>query len=192
MLMLMPTLRYLERVNVGQARLAGMQKDLGMTDTTWSLGISAYYIGYIISQLPATVWIAKGLPRYQIPCYVIIWSSITACMAAMKSGWAFVFCRFLVGVAEGPFLPIVSLITSSWYTKEEAPLRMAIWHAGNIGSSCVSGLLAAGIQLGMEGTLGIRGWKWFLIIEGEHTSTFTRWRKLIMMFQAVLAYLSVL
>lgn len=44
---------------------------------------------------------------------------------------------------------------------------MAIWHAGNIGSSCVSGLLAAGIQLGMEGTLGIRGWKWFLIIEGK-------------------------
>jgi len=85
----------------------------------------------------------------------------------MRAGWAFVLCRFLVGFAEGPFLPIVSLITSSWYTKEEAPLRMAIWHAGNIGSSCVSGLLAAGIQLGMEGTLGIRGWKWFLIIEGE-------------------------
>jgi MFS family permease len=162
-------IRYLERVNVGQARLAGMQKDLGMTDKMWSTGISAYYIGYIISQLPATIWIAKGLPRYQIPCYVIAWSSVTACMAAMKSGWAFILCRFLVGFAEGPFLPIVSLITSSWYTKEEAPLRMAIWHAGNIGSSCLSGLLAAGIQLGMEGTLGIRGWKWFLIIEGKST-----------------------
>lgn len=144
-----------------------MQKDLGLSDKMWSLGISAYYIGYIISQLPATIWIAKGLPRYQIPCYVIAWSSVTACMAAMKAGWAFVLCRFLVGFAEGPFLPIVSLITSSWYTKEEAPLRMAIWHAGNIGSSCVSGLLAGGIQLGMEGTLGIRGWKWFLIIEGK-------------------------
>jgi hypothetical protein len=35
--------------------------------------------------------------------------------------------------------------------------KMAIWHAGNIGLSCLSGLLAAGIQLGMEGTLGIRG-----------------------------------
>jgi MFS family permease len=143
-----------------------MQKDLGMSDKMWSTGISAYYIGYIISQLPATIWLAKGLPRYQIPCYVIAWSSVTACMAAMTSGWAFVLCRFLVGFAEGPFLPIVSLMTSSWYTKQEAPLRMAIWHAGNIGSSCVSGLLAAGIQLGMEGTLGIRGWKWFLIIEG--------------------------
>jgi hypothetical protein len=45
-LMLTSFIRYLERVNVGQARLAGMQKDLGMSDKMWSLGISAYYIGY--------------------------------------------------------------------------------------------------------------------------------------------------
>jgi MFS family permease len=48
-------------------------------------------------------------------------------MAAMKAGWAFVLCRFLVGFAEGPFLPIVSLITSSWCTKEETPLK---WQSG--------------------------------------------------------------
>ncbi|KAI4857994.1 hypothetical protein E4T45_00495 [Aureobasidium sp. EXF-8846] len=30
----------------------------------------------------------------------------------------------------------------------------------------VSGLLAAGIQLGMEGTAGMRGWQWFLLPEG--------------------------
>lgn len=36
---------YLDRINVGNARLAGMQKDLGMDDTTYSLGISAFYIG---------------------------------------------------------------------------------------------------------------------------------------------------
>lgn len=157
---------YLERINVGQARIAGMQDDLNMTDTQWSLGISVYYMGYILSQLPATVWLAKGLPKYQISCYVIAWSTVTACMAVISKPWHFVFCRFLVGFAEGPFLPIVSLMTSSWYTKQEAPLRMAIWHAGNIGSSMFSGLLAAGIQLGMEGDLGLRGWMWFLIIEG--------------------------
>lgn len=146
-----------------------MQKDLKMTDTQWSLGISVYYMGYIISQLPATVWLAKGLPRYQIPCYVITWSAVTACMAAIKTPWAFILCRFLVGFSEGPFLPIVSLMTSSWYTAKESPMRMAIWHAGNIGSSMVSGLLAAGIQLGMEGTAGMRGWQWFLLLEGMLT-----------------------
>jgi len=36
---------YLDRINVGNARLAGMQDDLGMSDTMYSFGISAFYIG---------------------------------------------------------------------------------------------------------------------------------------------------
>ena len=87
-------------------------------------------------------------------------------MARMNSGWSFVLCRFLVGLAEGPFLPMVSLMSSSWYTKEEAPLRMAIWHAGNIASNIFSGLLAAGILTNMEGIANLRAWAWFFILEG--------------------------
>ena len=164
---LMLLMGYLDRINVANARLAGMQDDLGMSDTMWSAGISLFYVGYIITQLPATVYLAKGLPRWQMPAYVIAWSIVTACMAAMQSGWSFLVCRFMVGVAEGPFLPMVSLMTSSWYTKEEAPLRMAIWHAGNIVSNIMSGLLAAGILENMNGVGGLRAWQWFVIIEGE-------------------------
>jgi MFS family permease len=102
-----------------------------------------------------------------MPIHVIIWSVITACMAAMSSGWSFILCRFLVGVAEGPFLPMVSLMSSSWYTKEEAPFRMAIWHAGNIASNIFSGLLAAAILTTMEGISGVSAWGWFFIIEGS-------------------------
>jgi MFS family permease len=158
--------RYLDRINVANARLAGMQSDLHMSDTMWSAGISLFYVGYIISQLPASVYLAKGLPRYQMPCYMLAWSVVTACMAAMSSGWSFLICRFFVGLAEGPFLPMVSLMTSSWYTKEEAPLRMAIWHAGNIASNIFSGLLAAGILTRMEGVSGLRAWQWFVLLEG--------------------------
>ncbi|KAI3589032.1 major facilitator superfamily domain-containing protein [Fusarium oxysporum f. sp. albedinis] len=153
---LMLLMGYLDRINVANARLAGMQDDLHMSDTMWSAGISLFYVGYIITQLPATVYLAKGLPRWQMPAYVIAWSVVTACMAAMSSGWSFLVCRFMVGVVEGPFLPMVSLMTSSWYTKEEAPLRMAIWHAGNIASNIFSGLLAAGILENMNGLAGIR------------------------------------
>jgi sugar phosphate permease len=140
-----------------------MQKDLHMSDTMWSAGISLFYVGYIISQLPASVYLAKGLPRYQMPAYMMAWSVVTACMAAMSSGWSFLVCRFCV---EGPFLPMVSLMTSSWYTKEEAPLRMAIWHAGNIASNIFSGLLAAGVLTNMNGIGGLRAWQWFVLLEG--------------------------
>ncbi|KAH0288195.1 putative vitamin H transporter [Aureobasidium namibiae CBS 147.97] len=159
-------MNYLDRINVSNARLAGMQEDLGMNDVMWSTGISMFYVGYIISQVPANVIIAKGNPRILMPCCMLAWSAVTICMPAMKSGWSFCVCRFLVGLTEGPFLPAVSLMTSSWYTKHESPLRMGIWHAGNIISNVISGLLAAAILTNMDGIAKLHAWQWFIILEG--------------------------
>lgn len=150
---------YLDRINVSNARLAGMQEDLHMSDTQWSLGISMFYVGYIISQVPANVVLAKGNPRIQLPAIMLAWSTVTICMTALTSTWGFVLTRFLVGVTEGPFIPAVSLMTSSWYTKHESPLRMSIWHAGNIISNVISGLLAAAILTNMDNVAGLAAWQ---------------------------------
>lgn len=150
---------YLDRINVSNARLAGMQSDLGMTDTQWSAGISMFYVGYIISQVPGNVILAKGNPRILLPCFMLAWSTVTICMTAMTTPWSFILCRFLVGVAEGPFVPGVSLMTSSWYTKQESPLRMSIWHAGNIISNVISGLLSAAVLTNMDNVAGLTAWQ---------------------------------
>ena len=96
---------YLDRINFSNARLAGMQSDLRMTDTVWSAGISLFYVGYIISQVPATVLIANSKPSIIFPSIMLAWSAVTICMSALSSGWGFCLCRFLVGFAEGPFVP---------------------------------------------------------------------------------------
>ncbi|KAI7489341.1 major facilitator superfamily transporter [Hortaea werneckii] len=163
---LMLLMNYLDRINVSNARLAGMQSDLNMTDVEWSAGISLFYVGYIISQIPANVFIAKGKPRVLLPACMLGWSCVTICMPAMKSPWAFMLCRFLVGITEGPFLPAVSVITSSWYTRQESPMRMGLWHAGNVTSNIFSGLMAAGILTGMDNLAGLHSWQWFFLIEG--------------------------
>ncbi|KAI1393108.1 major facilitator superfamily transporter [Hypoxylon trugodes] len=159
-------MNYLDRINVSNARLAGMQRDLNMTDEQWSTGISMFYVGYIISQLPANIILAKGNPRILMPVCMLSWSAVTICMPALRSGWAFIFTRFLAGLTEGPFIPAVSLLTSSWYTKNETPLRMGIWHAGNVISNIVSSMLAAAILTNMNGIGNLSAWQWFLLIEG--------------------------
>jgi MFS family permease len=136
-----------------------MQDDLGMSDTQWSLGISMFYVGYIISQLPANIILAKGKPRVLLPIFMVAMSAVTICMIACKNSTGFILCRFFIGVMEGPLVPAVSLVTSSWYTKEESPLRMSIWHAGNIISNVISGLLAAGILTQMKNTAGLSAWQ---------------------------------
>ncbi|OLN87149.1 putative transporter C1683.12-like protein 18 [Colletotrichum chlorophyti] len=87
-------------------------------------------------------------------------------MPAVTAGWGFLLCRFLVGLTEGPFVPAVSLMTSSWYNKHESPLRMGIRHAGNTISQAISGLLAAGILQNMDDVAGLSAWQCFLLLEG--------------------------
>jgi MFS family permease len=96
-------LSYLDRINVSNARLAGMQDDCGMTDVEWSAGISLFYVGYIISQVPANVIIAKGKPKVLMPCIMLAWSAVTIAMPAVSSPAGFMVCRFLVGIAEGSY-----------------------------------------------------------------------------------------
>lgn len=159
-------MNYLDRINVSNARLAGLQEDLNMSDTVWSAGISTFYFGYLVGQLPGNLWLAKVRPSLLLPGMMIGWSICTICMPACTSGAGFCVIRFMTGLCEAPFFPGITLMTSSWYTKAENPMRMAIWHAGNTISNIISGFLAAGILEHMGGLAGLYSWQWFFIIEG--------------------------
>ncbi|KEF62002.1 uncharacterized protein A1O9_03574 [Exophiala aquamarina CBS 119918] len=163
---LMFLMNYLDRINVSNARLAGLQEDLNMTDTVWSAGISTFYVGYLLGQLPGNLWLAKANPSKFLPTTMLAWSIATICMPAMKSGAGFCIVRFVIGFCEAPFFPGITLITSSWYNKEENPTRMAIWHAGNTISNIISGFLAAGILEHMDHVANLHAWQWFFLIEG--------------------------
>lgn len=83
-----------------------------MSDVEWSAGISLFYVGYIIGQVPANVIIAKGKPRILLPLIMLAWSFVTISMPAVTRPWGFMLCRFLVGLTEGPFVPAVALSKS--------------------------------------------------------------------------------
>ncbi|KAM0211482.1 hypothetical protein ACHAPA_008642 [Fusarium lateritium] len=163
---LMFLMNYLDRINVSNARLAGLQEDLNMDDTIWNTGISTFYVGYLIGQLPGNLLMAKTNPKFFLPTIMLMWSAGTICMPAMTSGAGFCTVRFFIGLMEAPFFPGLTLMTSCWYTKEESPFRMAIWHAGNTISNIISGFLAAGILEHMDGVAGMHAWQWFFLIEG--------------------------
>ncbi|TQN72986.1 putative transporter [Colletotrichum shisoi] len=184
---------YLDRINVSNARLGGMQEDLHMSDTMWNLGISTFYIGYVIGQLPGNLWLAKANPRWFLPSTMLAWGAATICTPALTkvimsfstlfgngserillaircfSGAGFAALQFFTGLAEAPFFPGITLMTSSWYKKHESPTRMAIWHAGNTVSNITSGFLAAGILTTMGGVAGMYSQQWFFLIEGIAT-----------------------
>ena len=100
---------------------------------------------------------------------MIIWGSLTCCMAAITDFHHLVVLRIFVGVFESGFAPGILLIISSWYKKTEQSKRFAVYISAAVLSGAFGGLLAGAITGGLEGVHGIRGWKWLFIVEGAAT-----------------------
>jgi hypothetical protein len=59
-----------------------------------------------------------------------------------------------------------------WYTRREFAVRVALLYSGLALGQAVSGLIAAGVFAGMDGAMGLAGWKWLFIIEGAGSAFF--------------------
>ena len=166
MLILIYILNYLDRNNIASARLGGIEKELGMHGSQWETVISILFVGYITMQIPANLLLEKfGRPSIFIAVVMTLWSTISACTAAVQSYGGLIAIRVLLGIVEAGFFPAALLTLSQWYDRKSLTVRNAVLYSGSLLSSAFSGLIAAGILL-MDGQKGISGWRWLFIIEG--------------------------
>ncbi|KAL1740730.1 MFS general substrate transporter, partial [Schizophyllum fasciatum] len=161
------------RVNLANARLQGLQEDLGLDDTEFATCLSVLFVGYILMQVPSNmVMNATERPRLFLSAVVTLWGAISALTSLCRDFSHLVVCRFWLGFVEAAFYPSTVYYLSRWYTRKELGLRIAFMNMGNMLAQGLGGLLAAGILHGMEGVRGIRGWRWLFIIEGTITVAF--------------------
>lgn len=121
--------------------------------------VSILFVGYILMQVPSNLFLAKcGKPAIYLPSVMIIWGIISGAIAASHSYGAVVAIRFCLGFVEAAYFPGCLYFLSCWYTRKELALRTAMLYAGSLISGAFSGLIAAGITTGMDGTLGLGAW----------------------------------
>ncbi|PLB52342.1 MFS general substrate transporter [Aspergillus steynii IBT 23096] len=159
----------LDRSNIANARLGGMQEDLGLSDTQYQTAVAIMFVGYLLGQVPSNILLTRLKPSRYLPTAIFIWGGISLCMAATKN-FAGVMCvRVFLGFAESPFFPGALLLISSWYKPSEIAVRVAIVYCGNTIANGFGGMLAAGIMSGLDGKGNLAGWRWLFIIEGAGT-----------------------
>lgn len=62
---------YLDRNNIGAARLKGLQADLALSDTQYATCLSILYVGYILMQIPSNMIVNRiSRPSLYIGCAV--------------------------------------------------------------------------------------------------------------------------
>ncbi|KAI8137169.1 major facilitator superfamily domain-containing protein [Fennellomyces sp. T-0311] len=154
----------LDRVNIGNAKVAGITDDISITGDQFNVALSIFFIGYILFEFPANMILERLGPKTWISVLLLAWGTTAACLAAVKDGTQLIIVRLFLGFAEAGLAPAVYLYLSVWYTRAELAKRIAIYFAGGVAANTVGGILAFGI-MNMDGYGGLHGWQWIFIIE---------------------------
>ncbi|HEY2927541.1 MAG TPA: MFS transporter, partial [Albitalea sp.] len=103
-LMLCYVVAYLDRVNVGFAKLQ-MSQDLAFSETVYGLGAGIFFLGYFLFEVPSNILMHRIGARIWIARIMITWGLVSAAFVFVKTPAMFYFMRFLLGLAEAGFYP---------------------------------------------------------------------------------------
>ena len=164
-LLLCYVVAYLDRVNVGFAKLQ-MLNDLKFSETIYGIGAGIFFIGYFIFEVPSNIILHRVGARVWIARIMITWGVLSACMMFVSSPASFYAIRFLLGVAEAGFFPGIILYLTYWYPAHRRARMVAMFMTAVAISGVVGGPLSGWILRDMAGVHGWAGWQWMFLVEG--------------------------
>lgn len=158
------TAGYLDRVNVGFAKLQ-MLDQLKFSETVYGLGAGIFFIGYVIFEVPSNIVMHKVGARIWIARIMITWGLVSAAMVFVKTPTTFYVTRFFLGVAEAGFLPGILLYLTYWYPSSRRGRIIALFLGGIPLAGMLGGPLSGWIMDASENLSGWSGWQMMFVLE---------------------------
>ncbi|KAF7537490.1 hypothetical protein G7054_g3680 [Neopestalotiopsis clavispora] len=166
MLSVLYLISQLDRANIGNAKIEGMDKDLKLTGLQYNIALSLFFIPYILFEIPSNILLKKfKRPSVYLGTLVTSWGIIMMCHGFVKNFAGLMVVRMILGILEAGFYPGAVYLCTFWYMPKELATRISVFYCFSALSGAFSGLLAAGIAE-MDGVAGYRGWQWIFILEG--------------------------
>jgi len=154
---------YLDRVNVGFAALT-MNKDLGISATAYGFGAGIFFLSYFIFEVPSNLFLERFGARKWIARIMLSWGILSGATAFVTGETSFFVVRFLLGIAEAGFFPGIIFYLTLWFPAAYRA-RIIGYFMAAIPLSSVLGAPVSGYLLGLDGSMGLKGWQWLFIIE---------------------------
>lgn len=152
---------FLDRVNIGNARLYGLEEDLNMEGDQFQTAVSLLFVTYILSETPSNLVIKKFTPSRWLSFLTTTWGITATLTGITQSYGGLLACRLVLGALEGGLFPGLTIYLTLFYTRREIALRVGYLFVSAAISGSVGGLLAYGIGF-MDGVAGQRGWRWIM------------------------------
>ncbi|KAG2222476.1 hypothetical protein INT45_013389 [Circinella minor] len=159
---------FLDRSNIGNAKIGGIMDHLDIDDQTFTVGLSIFFVGYVLFEIPSNIVLKKIGPNIWIPFVMVSFGIVMMCMAAINNGTGLLVTRFFLGVTEAGLFPGVIYYMTLWYTRREIATRISLFFGCATVAGAFGGVLAYGIMK-LDGVQGLHGWQWIFIIEGIPT-----------------------
>ncbi|KAK0383399.1 hypothetical protein NLU13_9311 [Sarocladium strictum] len=170
-LMVVPTVSllylfcFIDRANIGNARLAGFEEDLGMKGNDYNLVLSVFYISYIVFEIPVNIlckWIGPG---WFLPITSLAFGLVSIFTAFVNDVPQACGVRFVLGIFEAGMLPGIAYYMSRWYRRAELTFRLSLYLVMAPLAGAFGGLLASAI-LKLSHFGRFHRWEMIFAIEG--------------------------
>lgn len=104
-LALLYLLSFLDRTNIGNARLAGLEDDLGMRGLDYNVALSVFFPWYVAAEIPSNLAMKRFRPSIWIPSIMIAWGICCTLMGLVNNYAGLLAARMALGLAEGGLFP---------------------------------------------------------------------------------------
>lgn len=152
---------------MANARIEGLVTDLKMTGNQYLTGLTLYFIGYVLFEIPCNIVLKRTTPKFWLPTLTVVWGIVATLMGVTQNLAGFFAVRFFLGVAESGLFPGVVYYLSMWYKREERQYRISLFFSCASLAGAFGGILAYGIAH-MRNVGGYKGWRWIFILVREH------------------------
>lgn len=156
---------FLDRTNIGNARLDHLEQDLNLQGLQYNDCLAILFPFYIAAEIPSNMMMKRVRPSLWLTFIMVCWSASMIGQGFVKNYQGMLATRVFLGVFEGGLYPGVNYYITQWYPRPECGFRMALFFSAATLAGAFGGILARGIAE-MSGVGGLAAWSWIFVLEG--------------------------
>ncbi|KAK5092853.1 hypothetical protein LTR70_006041 [Exophiala xenobiotica] len=157
-------LSFLDRSNIGNARIAGLEQALQLSDVQFDYCLVAFYITYITFEWMILLYRLVPAHVYISLC-VLAWGVVASLQSVVTSFKQLLALRACLGITEAAFGPGVPFYMTFFYRRSELAYRVGLQiSAAPLATSFASSLAWVIVKLSQDGP--IEPWRALFLFEG--------------------------
>ena len=92
-----------------------MDKELGLTDADAQIAISAFFVLYVLLEVPSNIMLKKATPLVWIARIMVSWGLACMALGAVQGPTSLWIVRAILGAFEAGFFPGIIYYLTFWF-----------------------------------------------------------------------------